>query len=146
MNELAKRKKKKGFTLVELIAVMAILAILAAVLAPKVAGYIKNAKKTKALEQVRTVVTAIESHNVNAEPAATPAAQGQTVKDLDTYTDIKTKLGAYDTDQEYVDFSDIKAIKEGMKFEQMKDVVNEQKSIDLDSDGKITKVDGTTIN
>ena len=39
-----KRKKDKGFTLVELIVVLVILAILAAILVPALLGYIDRAK------------------------------------------------------------------------------------------------------
>ena len=38
------KMKKRGFTLVELMAVVAIIAILAVVLVPTVSGYIKRAK------------------------------------------------------------------------------------------------------
>ena len=63
---LTKMKKKKGFTLIELMAVIAIIAILAAVLVPTVSGYITRSKKTAIITQVRYVVTAIETHNATA--------------------------------------------------------------------------------
>ena len=63
---LTKMKKKKGFTLIELMAVIAIIAILAAVLVPTVSGYITRSKKTAIITQVRNVVTAIETHNATA--------------------------------------------------------------------------------
>ena len=56
-------KKKKGFTLIELMAVIAIVAILAAVLVPTVSGYITRAKKTAVITQCRTVINAIETYN-----------------------------------------------------------------------------------
>lgn len=59
-------KKKKGFTLIELMAVIAIVAILAAVLVPTVNGYINRAKKTVVITEVRDVMNAIESYNVTA--------------------------------------------------------------------------------
>ena len=60
---LTKKRKKKRFTLIELMAVIAIIAILAAVLVPTVSGYIKRAKKTAIITQVRTAITAIEAYN-----------------------------------------------------------------------------------
>lgn len=63
---LTKKRKKKGFTLIELMAVVAIIAILAAVLVPTVTGYINRSKKTAIISQVRTVITAVETHNATA--------------------------------------------------------------------------------
>ena len=63
---LTKMKKKKGFTLIELMAVIAIIAILAAVLVPTVSGYITRSKKTAVITQVRTIVNAVESYNATS--------------------------------------------------------------------------------
>ena len=60
------KKKKKGFTLIELMAVIAIIAILAAVLVPTVSGYINRAKKTAVINQVRNLVNAVETYNITA--------------------------------------------------------------------------------
>lgn len=62
-------KKKKGFTLIELMAVIAIVAILAAVLVPTVSGYITRAKKTAIITQARSVVNAVSVHNQSAASA-----------------------------------------------------------------------------
>lgn len=60
------RKKKKGFTLIELMAVIAIIAILAAVLVPTVSGYINRSKKTAIITECRTVMNAIETYNASS--------------------------------------------------------------------------------
>ena len=60
------KKKKKGFTLIELMAVIAIIAILAAVLVPTVSGYINRSKKTAIITECRTVMNAIETYNASS--------------------------------------------------------------------------------
>ena len=65
-------KKKKGFTLIELMAVIAIVAILAAVLVPTVSGYIMRARKSGVVTQIRNAANAIGAYNVtNDSPLTT---------------------------------------------------------------------------
>ena len=63
------KKKKKGFTLIELVAVLAIIAILSTALIPKFDKYITEAKKVAVLNEAKTVVTAYESarYKLNAD-------------------------------------------------------------------------------
>lgn len=72
---LTKKRKKKGFTLIELMAVIAIIAILAAVLVPTVSGYINRSKKTAIITECRTVMNAIETYNaVTSSPIDTTSS------------------------------------------------------------------------
>lgn len=66
---IKKKKKSKGFTLIEVVAVMAILGILAAVLIPNVTGYITEARKFEVIEEARRVVIAAESINIKSPGA-----------------------------------------------------------------------------
>ncbi|MGL4570689.1 MAG: type IV pilin protein [Clostridium sp.] len=52
--------KKKGFTLIELIAVVAILAILAAVIVPRVVTYVHKSKQVAIQSEAKTIFDAAE--------------------------------------------------------------------------------------
>lgn len=62
-NNIKAKSKKKGFTLIEVIAVIAILAILGAILVPNVLGYRKKAEKSNIQTSAKTVMSAIEAYN-----------------------------------------------------------------------------------
>ena len=83
MNNLTKKRKKKGFTLVELMAVVAIIAILAVVLVPTVKGYIERSKKTAVISQARSVISAIEIYNATASDE---------IKDTASVSSVVTKI------------------------------------------------------
>ncbi len=55
--------KKKGFTLIEMLAVISIILILSSVMFPKVTGYINKAKKLKVIDQCRKIAMAVEAYN-----------------------------------------------------------------------------------
>jgi type IV pilus assembly protein PilA len=54
-----RRKRQKGFTLIELIVVIAILGILAAIVVPRLAGFSDRAKASACETEARTVLTAL---------------------------------------------------------------------------------------
>jgi prepilin-type N-terminal cleavage/methylation domain-containing protein len=60
-NKRMKRKKDKGFTLVELIVVLVILAILAAILVPALLGYIDRAKEKQYVLNAKSALTATQA-------------------------------------------------------------------------------------
>ncbi|MDS0526089.1 type II secretion system GspH family protein [Clostridium sp. SHJSY1] len=103
-------RKSKGFTLVEMLAVLAIMSILFVVFTPKVAGYIKEAKKTKALEEVRQVVLAIDTYNIKSN---------NTVSGDSKYGTIKERIGSSD----FIDFTRIKSINLDMTYQKMKELL-----------------------
>ncbi len=87
MRNLIKNKKKKGFTLIEMVAVVAIIGILAAILVPKITGYMKEAKKTGVIDQARKVSQAYETavmkeKDTGNTPTSKDVAPGTAVKSI----------------------------------------------------------------
>lgn len=65
-----KRKKNKGFTLMELIIVIAIVGILASIIYPGFISYTEKAKLTKAIQDAKTLITAVDTYNSEKEAIA----------------------------------------------------------------------------
>ena len=137
---LTKQRKKKGFTLIELMAVIAIIAILAAVLVPTVSGYINRAKKTAVITQVRNVVNAVETYNATITDSTKllEVVTSGTAKDP-KLSEIKTEVGS-DL------LSDTSKLPDDLTLSVMKEIntdTNSIKYMEIDQSGKLSKYSGT---
>ena len=124
------KKKKKGFTLIELMAVIAIIAILAAVLVPTVTGYINRAKKTAVITQARAVVNAIATYD---QSAVTDIADTEKISDLAAQSG---KLGQ----DGFLGTNDVSKLGEGTTVYIVKKINDDPEAankIKLNSDGEL---------
>ena len=119
------RRKRKGFTLIEVVAVMAIIGILAVALVPRVAKYMNQAKKVKILSQVRTVVTNAEMYNAKNN---TPISATTTVSGFDSYLQ----------DDEKADFIKDTSMIRSLSISQCQAILSEEQDFTIGSDGNIS--------
>ncbi|MDR7856123.1 type II secretion system protein [Tissierella sp.] len=97
LKEIIKRRNKKGFTLVELLAVIAILGILAAIAVPKFNDVTDNAKKTAAVAEHKVIVSAFQMFQAASPSGSLPAKKADLVGYLDIEDSTDTDENLYTT-------------------------------------------------
>lgn len=127
---LKKVKKKKGFTLIELMVVISIILVLASFLVPKLTAYKDKAKDTKAINTGKQIqVAAINSYNENNESFNSNNLK----EDIETFTGIK------------VDSASESKIGEAVDVAYKSDNQNYIVQIDLEGNSYSVKKDNKTI-
>lgn len=90
------KKKKKGFTLVEMAVVITVLAILIAALVPSVKKHVDSAKKVAIQSQCREIVIAVETYNSEViQQIEVKCDDGQRLLASLDGGDVKTKVTTF---------------------------------------------------
>lgn len=137
------KKKKKGFTLIELIAVVAILAILAAVAVPRVIKYVDKSKRVAVQTEASTIYNAAEAAYNDGK---LDAASGQT-DSKDKFDKIKVSDAVKTLETEDLlsntDVSKLGTAKDG-DLAGLKTIINtNEANIQVDNKGVYTGIDNS---
>ena len=119
-----RNKKKKGYTLTEVIAVMAIIAILATAMVPKVVGYIEEGKKTDAKEEARQIVMAVDSYNMTVTNKVNKIAENA------KYEEFVDKIDG----KKYIDKTEIDYVSEDNTYTELKSIARGTKDFSLENE------------
>ena len=65
MRKIERRKKRRGFTLVEILVVVVILGLLAALVIPNVVGQSDDARRTAAVVQIKEIESALDIYRLH---------------------------------------------------------------------------------
>ncbi|MBP1890704.1 type IV pilus assembly protein PilA [Clostridium moniliforme] len=129
MNQIIKfKKKKKGFTLIELVAVVAIMGILATIFVPKITGYMNEAKKTRVMDQARKVVMAVDTYEMKQNKAFS----GSKVSDVISNNITKEYLGGSGITLE----NTLPNLKADTNISDCRDIIESNKYFKLDENDK----------
>lgn len=142
LKKLMNMKKKKGFTLIELIVVLVIMAILAAAAIPTMMGYVEKARSSQYLAEGRAVYVAAqagatEGYGKGGEPANNVAIIETKISDAAPAEPATTATA----DQKMVYYVKY-AIKDVCKDTEM--VKNGSYAVEIDKTGTVTKVEYKT--
>ena len=88
-------KKKKGFTLVELVIVIAVIAILSAILIPTFGSIMSDAKETSAKADLKSVITTYLAENSASDTADINLSDNCFIKSDTVPPDAPTRGEAY---------------------------------------------------
>ncbi|MCD2346463.1 type II secretion system protein [Clostridium guangxiense] len=93
--KIIRKRKKKGFTLIELIAVVAILLILAVILVPNIVGYVNKSKIATVKSDAKTVLNVIRTAKADSDTPDSITTYAQAIaanNDLAPSTAVPTPL------------------------------------------------------
>lgn len=144
MNKLMK-KKKKGFTLIELIAVIAILAVLAVIAVPRVISYVEKSKKVAIQTEAATIYNAAEAAYNDGKlkiKDGNPLVGETGAKSFDEVT-VSNAVTALKSQDLLSNVNDSKLIKkqENITLNDLKTIMNtDVNNIQIDGDGVYTGI------